>query len=162
MTGSKSTAIEKLLAWNRANMKSPLQRFLEKIDIREGSDCIWWSGSTKTMGYGKLGIGGRSGKEVFAHRLSYQWFIGPIPDGMQIDHICKNRACVNPSHLRIVTPRENKVFNSNSASAKNALKTHCPKGHPLFGDNLVRRLRKRGWSRECKACTTNARQRRTA
>jgi len=158
LSPSQIRSIEMLLAWKRERMRKPIDRFLDKIAVEENSECLLWTGSLKTMGYGKLSIGGRKGKEIFAHRFIYEYAIGPIPDGMQIDHVCYNRGCVNTSHLRIVTPRENKVFNSNSASAKNIVKTHCPRGHSLDGENLIRRFKKYGWSRECRDCNNDKRR----
>jgi len=141
-----------LRRWQEENKKTALQRFLEKIDIIEGSDCIVWAGSLRCMGYGKIQVGEGRKKEELAHRFSYKNFVGPISEGMQIDHICMNRACVNPSHLRVVTPRDNKVFNSNSAAAKNLIKTHCPKGHEYTPENTLVKKKSYGFGRECRTC----------
>src|SRR6185369_11932859 len=66
-----------------------------------------------------------------AHRVAYYSENGDIPDGMMVDHICKNRNCVDATHLRLVTPRQNALENSNARSSINAQKTHCLKGHPF-------------------------------
>ena len=106
--------------------------FLKHVEKTE--NCWNWIGSISTEGYGNLGrnINGK-GVNYKAHRYAYQNSVGPIPDGMCLDHICRNRRCVNPAHLRVVTRRENAIQNSLGRTAVNAKKTHCPKGHPYDG-----------------------------
>jgi hypothetical protein len=82
------------------------------------------------------------------HRVVWEWLIGPIPDGLTLDHLCRNRACCNPDHIELVTMAENKR-RGYSRNAINARKTHCPKRHPLEGDNLM--VDKRGY-RRCREC----------
>jgi len=83
--------------------------------------------------------------------------MGPIPDGKQLDHLCRNHACVNPSHLEVVSGREN-VVRGIGPTAKNAKKTHCVNGHALTPENLYRHSPAGG--RKCKACAIrNARER---
>jgi hypothetical protein len=106
--------------------------------------CWIWVGCRHEKGYGLVGIGGR---DMRAHRVSYEHFIGPIPDGLQIDHLCCNPPCVNPAHLEAVTSREN-TLRGNGPTAQNARKTHCKYGHPLSGQNLGR---DRDW-RRCLTC----------
>lgn len=129
-------------------------RFWEKVDA--SGDCWEWTGAKTGGGYGNF----HDGKiNVVAHRYAYARLVGPIPEGMVLDHLCRNHACVNPDHLRVVTRRENTLCGYNSP-ANNARKTHCHRGHPLAGDNL--RIRSSG-DRFCKACrrirTQNARAR---
>lgn len=125
---------------------SPAQRFA--THVRPGPvGCLLWTGSTGGDGrYGSFSIGG---KLVRAHRWAYEQEHGPIPDGLVLDHLCRVTLCVNPAHLEPVTQREN-VLRGEAPSALNAVKTHCDKGHPLDGDNLV--TRKDG-GRQCRACT---------
>src|SRR6266496_2265386 len=84
-------------------------RFWAKVDRSGGSRACWlWTGKTGRDGYGRIGLGGRGALvRVRAHRFAYELLIGPIPDGLQIDHLCRVRHCVNPAHLEPVTQREN-------------------------------------------------------
>lgn len=116
------------------------------------SGCWLWIGPLCGAGYGRMTIGG---ERPGAHRLSYELFVGPIPEGLELDHLCRTRCCVNPDHLEPVTQRENgrRGF---SAPAINARKTHCPEGHPLSGDNV----RIDGHTRRCVTCYRAYRRRR--
>ena len=93
----------------------------------------------------------RAGKTVYAHRLSYEIYKGPIPEGFTIDHLCRVRNCVNPEHLEAVCQRTN-VLRGEGASARNAAKTHCPKGHPY--DYITAQ-----GSRWCSICRASAERR---
>ena len=125
----------------------PTDRFWEKVDRTAGADGCWpWLGSLTPDGYGQFWAGAIKGR---AHRYSYSLVNGPIPEGLQTDHLCRNRACVNPAHLEAVTPREN-TMRSEGPAAINARKTECPKGHPLSGDNLV--VNATTGYRRCRTC----------
>lgn len=119
------------------------ERFWEKVDAT--GDCWEWTGAKTPTGYGTF-FPTRS-TPMRAYRFVWELLIGPIPEGMQIDHMCLNTRCVNPLHLRLATPRDN-ALRGHSRPALNARKTHCNEGHPLSGDNL--RIYRNG--RVCVAC----------
>jgi hypothetical protein len=120
------------------------QRFWSKVQI--GPGCWLWLGGTDTSGYGVFYYVGRP---LRAHRYSIELAGRIIPSDRVVDHVCRTRACVNPAHLRIVTRRENVHENSQAIAHLNSLKTHCAKGHPFSGDNLL--IRASG-GRVCRAC----------
>jgi hypothetical protein len=125
-------------------MASLTERLFSRVANLGGQGCWPWIGDKFSGGYGRLTVDGR-GKLV--HRVVYQKLVGPIPQGLTIDHLCRNRACVRPSHLEPVTGRVNSLRGT-GPSAQNARKTHCHKGHPLSGDN-VRVTTKQRRCREC-------------
>ncbi len=125
-------------------MKSLLDRFNEKWESVPESGCWIWIAACDSSGYGAIGV---NYSMKGAHRVSYELFIRAIPDGMQLDHVCRVRCCVNPNHLESVTQLEN-VRRGNSGKFY-ADKTHCPQGHPYSGDNLCI---EKGGGRRCKIC----------
>ncbi len=125
--------------------KNPALRFFEKLII-DNNECIIWRGAILAGGYGILKI---NSKNMGAHRFSYELFKGPLIKGLQIDHICRNRTCVNPRHLRQVTQKVNLTENSNSWGAINKNKTHCKNGHEFSPDNILKSKRN---CRICKKC----------
>lgn len=111
--------------------KPIIDRFMSKIE-KASSGCWNWMGSIVPGGYGKFNVEKNKVRKCFnAHRWAYEYFKGPIPDGLTLDHLCRNRRCVNPDHLEPVTIREN-LLRGNGVPARNARKKRCPKGHLLF------------------------------
>jgi len=122
---------------------SDSKRFWRKVWKTEG--CWFWTASVDSHGYGQFRVGTRT---IKAHRFAYEELIGPIPDGLEPDHLCRQHRCVNPTHLEMVTHREN-ILRGMAPSALHARKTKCPKGHPY--DEANTRIDGRG-SRQCRAC----------
>ena len=114
----------------------------------EKTDYCWeWLGSKNDKGYGFIGL--RSGVSAPAHRVAYELHYGPVPDGLEIDHLCRNRGCVNPDHLEAVSHRVN-VLRGVSPHARNARKTHCKFGHPFDEANTGIDVRGDRYCRICK------------
>ena len=130
-------------------------RFMAKTRVAQ-SGCWEWTGGTKGRGYGSFRMDGRM---QAAHRVSMLLHGREIPDGLVVDHICRNVRCVNPDHLRAVDQRTNVYENSDAPAKHNALKTHCPHGHPYSGANLILRKDQRV-CRECKNASTRSRRNR--
>ena len=114
---------------------TPIERFMRFVVVDAESCCWNWGGYRTKNGYGAFN-GGPSNRTVLAHRWSYEHHRGAIGDGLTIDHLCRNRACVNPLHLEAVSMQIN-VLRGDGPAARNARKEACPQGHPLSGSNLV-------------------------
>lgn len=110
---------------------TPLERVLARVVVDEATGCILWTGPLNDWGYGKVWVDGRS---MQVHRAVYEGFVGPIPEGLTIDHVyawgCRHRHCVNPAHLEAVTIREN-LMRGQTQAATNAAKVSCIHGHPF-------------------------------
>lgn len=128
----------------------PEPRFLRKVTKTD--TCWLWTGGNTGTGYGCFHDGERN---RLVHRWAYEYYVGPIPMGLQIDHLCRVRNCVNPGHLEAVTPWEN-VMRSTSITAVNARKTHCPSGHEYNDANTYRR---KDGARNCRICVAEAMRR---
>jgi hypothetical protein len=125
-------------------MASVRERIKRRIVVNENG-CWIWQGCLNPAGYGNIGYGNRTG---LTHRVSYLVFVGEIPAGLTLDHLCDTPACCNPAHLKPATDREN-ILRGNSASAINARKTVCAYGHPFDADNTAYLP---SGTRYCKAC----------
>ncbi len=116
-------------------------RIAKRIEIDE-SGCWLWTGCLTDGGYGRIRV---DGVELKVHRLSYELFIGPIPEGLDIDHLCRVRRCANPEHLEPVT----RSVNLQRGVWPNSAKTHCPQGHPYTEANTYVWRRRRA----CRTCS---------
>lgn len=124
------------------------QRVFSKLHVIHPAGCWWWTGAPDHLGYGRIGKGRRGRGMLPAHRAVYLLLVGPIPQGKELDHLCRNPPCCNPDHLQPVTRREH-VHRSYSISAAHGKRDTCLKGHPKDGWTLTK---KSGWIRYCKAC----------
>lgn len=118
-------------------------RFVAKVKL-EG-ECWLWTAALNASGYGQFNV---NAKGYVAHRIAYRHWIGPIPKELQLDHLCRNRKCVRPSHLEPVTVREN-ILRGEGAAALNARKTHCKYGHAFTPENTG----SHGGGRYCRTCS---------
>jgi hypothetical protein len=116
-----------------------------------GDDCWEWTGARTTAGYGNVSPGNK--QTVLSHRVMYELLVDPIPDGLELDHLCRNRACVRPAHLEPVTHQEN------CRRGAGGPKSHCKHGHPWDEANTW--IRKEG-TRECRTCRRVALRRHAA
>jgi hypothetical protein len=124
---------------------------IDRIDV---GDCWEWTGRLDRDGYGHFGKHGR-----LVHRMLWELLVGPIPDGLQIDHLCRNRKCVNPDHLEPVSSLENtrrgaprRGYNGpvlRGSDHPNSKKTHCPRGHQYIPENTATNAR---GARVCRTC----------
>jgi len=121
-----------------SNTLTLAERFMNKVEPEPNSGCWLWVGTSAGVGerrdqilsgsYGMAYVS-RQRPKVFAHRLAWELFRGPIPEGFTVDHLCRVRRCVNPAHLEPVSLRDN-ILRGTAVSAIAARKTHCPRGHP--------------------------------
>lgn len=122
-----------------------IDRFLAKVVWGEkfnGTHCLLWTGYLNERGYGTF----RDGKMHRAHRWIYERWVGPIPGGLELDHLCRVRHCVNPLHMEPVTHQEN------MARGLNATKTRCLRGHEFNEENTYLAFNGVSFLRQCKAC----------
>jgi hypothetical protein len=126
---------------------SAMDRFMDRVAHEPNTGCWLWSGTATVDGYGVVEV---RGKKLYAHRVSYEWFCGPIPERLTIDHLCRVRCCVNPEHLEPVT----NVENVKRAAAANR-PSQCRAGHPYDEANSAFYKGRR----KCKECNRlNARR----
>lgn len=148
------------LPWRKAAFKGtprlpqPLRKRFESKLIYAESGCWEWKGAHfKATGYAMFSIRNpRDGtwQPTVAHRVSYELYIGPIPDGLQVDHLCRNRGCVNPDHLEAVTQQVN-LSRGMSPAAISVRENRCQRGHEFTPENTIIRPNRPG-KRECREC----------
>lgn len=126
-----------------------MDRFWNKV--KKTDTCWIWVGYHNEAGYGMINI---KNKPYRAHRLAYEMLVGPIPEGLHIDHLCRVRDCVNPAHMEPVTNLENtrRGIGGLMASKRNAAITHCRQGHEFTPENTVMRGSKTRKFRGCRLC----------
>ncbi len=123
---------------------SAAERILRAVHLDEVTGCWVWTRYLDASGYGRLRVDGR---KTLAHRAAFELLRGPIPEGLQIDHLCRRRACVNPDHLEPVSLQEN-VARGLSGAAQ-AARTECPQGHPYTPENTIQHS---SGFRRCRIC----------
>lgn len=128
-------------------MKTLEDRFWSKVIPAGALECWTWGASLNDGGYGQIYVH-EVRRPVRAHRVAWELLRGKIPTGLVVDHLCRNRPCVNPWHMELVTNEVN-IARGDFHKVYPALKTHCPSQHPYTGDNV--RITKSGY-RVCRTC----------
>lgn len=152
----KSMSIPAAIQHAKGGLEKVQERFWSKVDVRGPTECWEFQGSIGKLGYGAFRIcGPQPNITRLAHRVSWVLSNGAIPDGLVLNHICRNRSCVNPDHLEVVTRRENTLHKDSEAAARyNYSKTHCSKGHTFSEENTRVVLKPNGTFRQrvCRTC----------
>lgn len=134
-------------------MSDLLFRWNERVHIHP-SGCWIWTGRHSGRGYGALRLRGRNGPTRMAHAIGYELLVGPVPAGLELDHLCRNHACVNPAHLEPVTHREN--VRRGLAGQVMRDKTHCKQGHEFTLENTSYSGPESNRRRHCRECARAA------
>ena len=130
------------------------ESFWARVSPEPNSGCWLWTGSWNSAGYGRVKLAGRD--NLRAHRITYTTLVGPVPPGLELDHLCRVRCCCNPAHLEPVTHRENLIRGIGPKLTKEsrAAITHCPYGHEYTVANTRNAINSRSGypNRLCRAC----------
>jgi len=132
---------------NMRNDRDPADRFWECVDVGHPAGCWWWTARINNNGYGTFRLGRRSlgeSRTVMAHRFAYENLVALIPEWLQLDHLCRNRACVNPDHVQIVDAAEN------TRRSMSARKMYCKNGHKYTRGNTY--INPKTGRRSCRTC----------
>ena len=139
-------------------IRSLAEALVDRWTPDPATGCWVWNGKPNKQGYGQTKVGGRNGSVILAHLAVWRHLVGPVPDGLVLDHLCRRPLCVNPEHLEPVTDRVNVVVRGTGVTAQNARKTHCPKHHPYDEQNTRVRVDAKGrTSRSCRTCDNRSR-----
>ena len=142
-------------------MASAVERIEQKLERLPFSGCWVYMGALNQSGYGWVGVGSRAQGVDRAHRIMYRHYVGPIPGGKELDHVCRVRSCCNPAHLEAVTRAENcrRGEGGKATGARNKAKTHCPQGHEFTEANTYRYVvRGKYECRGCKICRSRKKE----
>lgn len=143
----------------RRDLRATQRRFWAKV-VQRDDGCAIWTGATDPNGYGVFAaLYGDMPAQRFrkAHQWAYEWTRGPVPAGLEIDHLCRVRNCVNPEHMEAVTHRVN-MLRGETGAGLNAAKTHCCRGHAFTPENTYWRTGPRGNAyRTCRDCMRESR-----
>lgn len=130
-------------------------RFWSSVSANSAEGCWNWNGPKTFYGYGRLmeSIGNGKTKQLMAHRFAYEQIVGKIQDVMTIDHVCRNKLCVNPAHMEVVTRGENSI-RSHSRNMVAMRENCCTNGHKIENENVIKEIRGNGKERlRCKICS---------
>lgn len=124
----------------------PIAQSIEDLSFPDpNSGCWYWCGHLDKDGYAKF-------RQTTAYRASYEVFVGPVPEGYDVDHKCRNRACVNPKHLQCLTHADNVALAVHGEKHRNTRKTHCLHGHEFSDENTYIETWRGVVMRKCRAC----------
>lgn len=140
--------------WKSTKQRDAAERFWEKVEFTD--ECWNWLGARTSSGYGHFTA--RHDHKCVAHRISYQYLVGEIPEGLDLDHLCRNRRCVRPEHLEPVTRQVN-LLRGEGTTAIYARRNHCSAGHEYTAAN-TRRWKNKRVCRECERNRARARYQR--